>query len=290
VSQQIVVTTDRHGERFDLYRRYLPHNNEADPVRGIPDLIGRVLGSHEEKRAIAEVKEKNAEQHARAQRGTALKVVKLVRDDTRRPDQIKAGGGLHGWGKGLVTVEHARAIVQQLERMTPRKRSDWVSRWKRPGPTSEEAQPWVATGIGSGQKSGYTYTMELPLQFRELERGAGVISGVFVGTDTGTVADARIIGVQLKEGPNTDEVIVLTGIFWEFIKTVAFERESLPREEALREWSPGPFEKAAATPQRQTCRSIAARCEFPSHHRQRRGQADQRKLGQAVLHRQPLIC
>jgi hypothetical protein len=188
----------------------------ASPIRGIPDLIGRTrLPGKSEAEVAAYVRELNAQAAPNIRPGQ--QVIKAARGDSRPPSKIKEQGGLFGRDPGVVTVAHARQIVRTVRAMPLKAQQDWVSRWKWPTPPPEERNPWVATGIGAegGQKEATSeYFAELPLQFEQSPPNVPQPQMV-VGTDTGNIDTAQVIGVRLGGG---DEVIVLTGIPWKYIK------------------------------------------------------------------------
>jgi hypothetical protein len=198
------------------------NKNAANPeakIRGIPDLIGRVLGSKRLDQIAEATRGENAKR-ARDVKEADKDLVRVGRGDNRYPHEIKAEGGLFGWDAGVVSIEHARQMVKKVVDMPAKTQSDWVDRWKRPTPPPEERNPWVATGILSAEKKGGQkggngeYVAELPLIFVPTQQGT-----MWVGTDTGNIDTATVIGVKLEQKGNADEIIVLTGIPWKYIQT-----------------------------------------------------------------------
>ncbi len=209
----------------------LPKDREG--VRGVPDLIGRALGERRMTEAISYVKTANEGALGRA---TSSETKILGREDTRSPKTIRDGGGLWGWSKGLLSLDHAKQVVRKMQAMKSSEQTSWIDQWKRPGPPSEEANPYVATGLGSGQKAGYGYTIQLPLTW-------GTRTGQFrVATDTGNLDNANIVAVQLvviggvgAEG--SKEVLVLTGIPWRYITEVEYQNNRLSADTAADTWT-----------------------------------------------------
>ena len=185
-------------------------------IRGIPDLI---------ERAGVRKAEDTAEIVRKAITAAAPEVTELHesvsvgRGDTRPPHVIRRVGGLFGWDPGIVTIEHARIIVKKVSKMTPQAQTDWANRWKRPTPPPEERNPWVATGgskQGAQKAADSEYSCTIPLIFH-MKQGRAM----HIGTDTGKVESANVIGVKLDPQKNCtgDEVLVLTGIPWKYITT-----------------------------------------------------------------------
>ncbi|AYL97986.1 hypothetical protein [Mucilaginibacter celer] len=207
----IITDTDKEKVKNKIV------STEADPrilIRGIPDLIEKATGVQASTTA-ANIRATNAA--AAPDITVHHQTVTVGRGDTRRPDVIKQQGGLYGWDPGVVTIEHARAIVNKVSAMAPEAQKAWANAWKRPTPPPEERNPWVATGKGDAQKNADSvYVSTIPLKFTPIGG-----HGMHVGTDTGSVGTANVIGVQLDPQGNGagDEILVLTGIPWKYIST-----------------------------------------------------------------------
>jgi hypothetical protein len=187
--------------------------NSDKPIRGIPDLIGRALGSERQTQAALFVRQKNTEMAPVLTKN----VMTIGRGDKRYPWEVRNTAGLFGWDPGIVSVAHAKQIVTTIRSMPVPQQQKWIAAWKWPTPSPEERNAWIATGVGKegGQKGGSgEYFADVPLQSEPSEK-----SPMIVLTDTGDLSTASVIGVNLKMIGQTkgDEVLVLTGIPWKYI-------------------------------------------------------------------------
>jgi hypothetical protein len=204
------ATEDREKIRQTL--EGIVKNTTPAPLRGITDLIDRALGFEAHKRAVQHIKDSNTA----AAPVLGAQTISFARGDTRSPHEIEDAGGLFGWNRGIVSIAHARQLVRMVMQMSPKDQVEWARGWKAKTPDSSEANPWVAGGTGKagGQKAGHEYLAKLPLLFPD----AAELPGMQVGTDTGNVDNANVIGVRLNpKGTVGDEVIVLTGIPLKYI-------------------------------------------------------------------------
>ena len=208
------ITDAKERERIKQTLEKALKSEQPIPIRGITDLIGRALGRDRLEAAASAVRADNA----RVAPNLGTTRVPVGRGDTRPPAEIKEVGGLFGWDAGIVTIAHARSIAKQVKQKTLVEQTKWANSWKRPTPPPEERNPWVATGKSAegGQKGGEgEYFAELPLTFEVNADPTAMV----IGTDTGSIDTASVIGVKLDPQSNGkgDEVIVLTGIPWKYI-------------------------------------------------------------------------
>lgn len=228
------VVEEKHREKIkETLEKTAPDPNTL--IRGIPDLIERAGVRRAEdtaeivRKAITVAAPEITEQH---------KSVTVGRGDTRPPHEIRKVGGLFGWDPGIVTIEHARIIVKKVSKMTPQAQTDWANKWKRPTPPPEERNPWVATGgskQGAQKAADSEYSCTIPLIFNMKQGHA-----MHIGTDTGNVESANVIGVKLDPQKNRtgDEILVLTGIPWKYITTWNNEDKDKAADKTLKLASP----------------------------------------------------
>jgi hypothetical protein len=209
-----ITTEDDKRKIKAALEENLKDTENSKPIRGITDLIGRALGGDRQTAAARFVRQQNAA----AAPDLTGKVMSVGRGDTRPPYSIREDGGLYGWAQGVVSLAHARQIATTVLAMPVAQQKAWITSWKWPTPSPAEGNPWVATGRGKegGQKgrSGEFYA-DVPLIPEKATSGFQMI----VLTDTGDIASANVIGVQLHlpGGGDTEEVIMLTGIPWKYI-------------------------------------------------------------------------
>ena len=181
---------------------------------GVVDIIGRTFNRRLPADIAKPVKDSltGAAPDLAGWRASGAKTITTGRADTRTPHVIKDSGGFYGWDAGIVAGPHARQMVLEMMTWDSKDQLAWSNRWKRPGPEKQEAQPWIAVGSGSGQKGGGAYFFQLPLVVTMHEN-----SPMALMTDTGDIATANVIGVQLEGGP---EIIMLTGVPWKYVTEV----------------------------------------------------------------------
>ncbi|MCB5907477.1 hypothetical protein [Streptomyces pinistramenti] len=178
-------------------------------IRSIPQLLERTSRSTYPRSEVEEEVKEDLSGRAPALQGR--RTVTLHRVDNRDPETVRKAGGLFGWG--VVTIEHARLIAANWQKMGRRQRLDWSRNWKAQTASKSDDLPYVATGT-EAQKGGYDYTVTLPLQW-EGEAGTEPVSGPQLGADAWPLSRATVLAIKLD-----DEVILITGIPAKYIKNL----------------------------------------------------------------------